>query len=122
MSDAAFALDALEPNRAGQLSAKQRTALEAAVRHNLDRVLGRALRRSYPLAKDLDADRVESIEGAVTKRIGSNWDYVLGSALANTQRGNEPMSYRISVASRQLGVQEFRSGRTYMTSHPTRGW
>ena len=121
MSGSAFAPDALDTNQAGQLSAEQRGRLEAAVRNNLGRILGRALRRSFPLARDLEVGRVESIEGAVSKKIGSNWDYIVGSMLANTQRGNEPTSYRLSVANRELGIQEFRSDQDVYEFAPEAG-
>lgn len=121
MSESVFAPDALDANLGRALSAEQRRELESAVRRNPGRILSRALRRSYPLANDLEAGCVESIEGAVTKRIGSNWDYILGSILANTQRGNEPTSYRISVANREHGVQEFRSDQDVYAFTPDAG-
>ena len=121
MSDSVFAPNALDANRTGQLGAEQRAELEAAVSRNLGRIMGVALRRSYPLAKDLPAGHVESIEGAVTKRIGSNWDYALASALANTLRGNEPTDYRISVANRERGAQEFRSDQDVYEFAPDAG-
>jgi len=121
VSDPGFLRDALAANRAGELSAQQRSELEAGVRANLG-VLVRVLRRSHPFAKDLAAGRVESIEGALTKSIGSNWDYALASVLTNTPRGNEPTSYRISVANRQLGVQQFRCAEDVYEFAPEAGF
>jgi hypothetical protein len=72
MSDSAFAANALDVNRPGQLSAEQRRELEAAVNRKMGRVMGLVLRRSDSLTKDLRAGEVQSIEGAVTNRVGSN--------------------------------------------------
>ena len=98
--------EALEANRAGRLSDPQRRELDAAARQHHAGVMGLALRRFLPLGKDVQAGRVESIEGAVTKRMGIDIDYVL----AGTE-GTAPTSYRISVASRELGNQEFRTSQ-----------
>jgi hypothetical protein len=108
--------EALEANRAGRLSDQQRRELDAAARQHHRGVLGLAFRRTLPLGKDVQAGRVESIEGAVTKRMGTDIDYIL----AGTE-STAPTSYRLWVASRDLGNQEFRTSQHVYESAPEAG-
>ncbi len=108
--------EALAANRAGRLSDQQRRELDAAARQHHGGVVGLAFRRFLPLGKDVQAGRVDAIEGAVTKRMGTDVNYIL----AGTE-GTAPTSYRIWVASRELGNQEFRASRELYESVPEAG-
>lgn len=110
--------DALEANRAGRLSDQQRRELDAAARQHHGGVVGLAFRRILPLGKDVQAGRVDSVEGAVTKRMGTDIDYILTGAAAQSPA---PTSYRLWVASRELGNQEFRTSQDVYDAVPEAG-
>lgn len=107
---------ALEDNRAGELSAAQRRDLRAAVQWNTEGVLGIALRLFHPLARDLKAGRVESVEGAVTKRIGVDLDPLVAGADSTGST-----AFQVWVASRTLGNQEFRTSQDVYEAVPESG-
>lgn len=115
-SEQSTAPDALEANRAGRLSEEQRKDLQTDVERSAGGMVGRMLRRTTRLAKDVRAGRVESIEGAITKSMGVDWDYIV----AGTQ-STAPTSYRISVANRQDGDQQFRCSQGVYDAVPDAG-
>ncbi|MGO9974867.1 MAG: hypothetical protein ACLP01_19105 [Solirubrobacteraceae bacterium] len=88
--------DALGANRSAALSERQLARLQNHVSRKDSGILGPALRRTDPLAKDVREGKVASIEGAITKRI-LQFD------------GSVPAAHRIWVANRQAGNQEFHS-------------
>lgn len=108
--------EALEANRAGRLSDQQRRELEAAARQHHRGVVGLAVRRFLPLGKDVQIGRVESVEGAVTKKRGTDIDYILTGA-----QSTAPTSYRIWVASHEAGSQEFRTSQDIYEAVPDAG-
>jgi hypothetical protein len=110
--------EALEANRAGRLSEQQRRELDAAARQHHGGVVGLAFRRVLPLGKDVQAGRVDAIEGAVTKRMGTDIAYNLTGAVPQSPA---PTSYRIWVANRELGNQEFRTSQDIYESAPEAG-
>jgi hypothetical protein len=112
MSGAVFSAEALDANRNGQLSAGQRRELQAGLgrKHSgLTGLVGRAL---DPLAKDLQAGCVESIEGAIRKRPPQSM-----------YGGTAPIAYRyrVLVANREVGSQEFRCSREIYEFAPDAG-
>jgi hypothetical protein len=67
MSGAVFSAEALDANRNGQLSGGQRREIQAGLDRKHSRLTGLVGRAFDPLAKDLQAGYVESIEGAIRK-------------------------------------------------------
>jgi hypothetical protein len=90
---------ALDANRRGQLSAEQLRDLRAQVSRRSKGLVGFALHSRDSLAKDVADGHVEAIEGAITKK-----------TYRDLLNDNVPPAYRICVANRQVGNQEFRSG------------
>lgn len=121
MTGLVFMPEALDANRGGRLGFDQRRALEAAVKRNAGGVLGGALRLVQPLAKDVRADRVESIVGAVIKETGTDLIYVLTSVFTGTRRVLTPTSYRIWLANHEFGNREFRSAQDIYEFAPMAG-
>lgn len=107
---------ALEDNRAGELSAAQRRELRAAVHWHTEGMLGIALRRLHPLARDLKAGYVASVEGAVRKRLGVDLH-----PLVVAPDSTAPTAFRIWVANRGLGNQEFQTSQDVYDVVPEAG-
>jgi len=108
---AVFLTDALEANRSGRLTDAQRYGLQEGLARKHSGLTGIVSRALDPLAKDVDAGEVSSIEGAITK-----------SSESKEFGGNEGgTKYRITVANRQDGPQEFRSGRELWEFVPATG-
>ena len=85
----------------GTVPGGQRDGLQEGLGRKHSGLTGIISRAVDPLAKDVDAGEVSSIEGAITK-----------SSESKEFGGNEGGTrYRITVANRQVGQQEFRSGR-----------
>jgi hypothetical protein len=112
MSGAVFSAEALDANRNGQLSAGQRRGLQAGLGRKHSGLAGLVGRAFDPLAKDLQAGRVESIEGAITKR-----------APQSEFGGTAPIAYRyrVQVANRQAGNREFRCSKEFYEFAPDAG-
>lgn len=112
MSGAVFSAEALDANRNGQLSAGQRRELQAGLGRKHSGLTGLVGRTFDPLAKDLQDGRVESIEGAITKRPPQS---LFG--------GTAPIAYRyrIQVANREVGNQEFHCSREMYEFAPDAG-
>lgn len=84
-------------------------------------ILGLALRRLSPLGRDVQAGRVCSIEGTITKEVGTGFLYAITNLLADAHRTREPTSYRIWIADRELGSREFRSAKNIFEFAPAAG-
>lgn len=112
MSGAVFSAEALDSNRNGQLSAGQRRELQAGLHRKHSGLTGLVGRAFDPLAKDLQAGRVESIEGAITKKPPQS---LFG--------GTAPVAYRyrVLIANREAGNQEFRCSREFYEFAPDAG-
>jgi len=109
--------ESLEANRAGRLSPRQRADLQNALRNRNSGLWGRIRSTWDPLTKDVSAGRVDVIEGAISKRSWSGEDLLFHNSGTVV-----PRSYRIAVANRQDGKQEFRAARDVFDSAPLAGW
>jgi len=113
MTDMVFLADALDANRGGRLSEGQRRQLQEGLDFKHKGLLGSVARGFDRLAKDLEAGRVENVEGAITKRLGP-------SALL---LGSTPWtSYEIRVANHQAGSQAFHTSRELHEHVPDAGF
>jgi hypothetical protein len=115
--------EALAANRAGRLSEQQLRRLEGEVsassRNLIGAVIGALTRMDKALAEDVRAGHVESIEGAITKKRGADWLYLLSSS---NQGMNPEPDYWISVANREVGNRQFRASRAMYDSAPAVGF
>jgi hypothetical protein len=107
MSDMVFLADALDANRSGRLSPEQVHGLETwlgAIHEGVSGLVGRQL---DPLAWDVKAGKVETIEGAMTRE-NNPW-----------KDGDEfnPV-YRVRIANRETGNREYRAGKEIWTFVP----
>jgi hypothetical protein len=106
--------ESLEANRLGRLSASQLEALEDRLANRRQSLLGRISQGWDPVAKDVEAGRVEAIEGAISKRIFQSSDMKLLVLGIVTKR-----SYRLYVENAQDGKQEFRTlGHLFEAADP----
>jgi len=110
MTDTTGLADALDANQQGRLSAQQLHVLESQARWRSRGLVGHALHSRDSFAKDVRAGQVDSIEGAITKKMLT--DFTIEYA---------PPSYRIWVANRQAGKQEFHSPADIYESAPDAG-
>lgn len=113
--------EAVGANRAGRLGVEQCRELKAAMKRNGGSIVGLAIRRVGPLARDVQAGRVHSIAGAITKEVGTDFICLLTNLRIAAQRTSDPTSYRIWVAERELGYQEFRSPKSMFEFAPMAG-
>jgi hypothetical protein len=114
--------EALAANQAGRLSDQQLRRLEAEVGASARNLIDIAIRAltgaDKALAEDVRAGRVESIEGAITKKQGADWTFLLGG---NEGMNPEPDCW-ISVANREVGSQQFRAPRAMYDAAPAAGF
>lgn len=113
MTGMAFSAGALDANRAGRLGPDQLHDLQASVRYRRRGLVGHFLHSGDAFAQDVASGQVASVEGAITKKI-------LQSSCGGD--GEAPPSYRIWVASRQAGNQQFKSGAEFYDSAPDGGF
>jgi hypothetical protein len=113
MTDLAGLVSSLDANRSGQLSEIQLSDLDALIKWRTKGLIGRALHSHDSLVKDVHDGQVESIDGAITKKTIRYTD--------NAEGGSAPPSYRIFVANRQVGNQEFRPPTDIFESAPDAG-
>jgi hypothetical protein len=113
MTDLAGLVSSLDANRSGQLSEIQLSDLDALIKRRTKGLIGRALHSHDSLAKDVHDGKVESIDGAITKKTIRYSD--------NSEGGSAPPSHRIFVANRQVGNQEFRPPIDIFDSAPDAG-
>ena len=121
LSDLVFLPDAVDANRAGWLGVQQCRELKGAMNRSAGRIVGVAIRRVSPLARDVRAGRVYSIEGTITKEVGTGFLSLLSNRLTGGQPTRGPASYRIWIADRKLGNQEFRSAKNMFEFAPVAG-
>ena len=113
MTGMAFSAGALDANRAGRFGPDQLRDLEASVRYRRRGLVGRLLHSGDAFAQDVASGQVASVEGAITKKIVQS---------SYGGEGEAPPSYRIWVASRQAGNQQFKSGAEFYDSAPDDGF
>lgn len=113
MSETVYSQDALEANRRGALSAGQLAQLQGQVAWKHRGLMGHIGRRIDPWANDVQAGRVEVIEGAATKRERRPTAYI------DTE--NNLLTYEICVASQQIGNQVFDSSQEIYEAAPGMG-
>jgi hypothetical protein len=100
--------ESLEANRAGRLSPGQLANMQAGLRYRNSGLWGRIRSRWDPYTKDVEAARVDVIEGVISKRQWQN-------------PGALPGSYRIYVENSEDGKQEFPSTRGMFEAAPPGG-
>jgi hypothetical protein len=113
MTDLAGLVSSLEANRSGQLSEVQLNDLHNLIGRRTKGLIGRALHSHDSLAKDVNDGQVESIEGAITKKTIRYTDDGDGASA--------PPSYRMWVANREVGNQEFHPPYDIYNSAPDAG-
>jgi hypothetical protein len=113
MTEPAYSVDALAANRAGQLSPDQTRHLRGAVQERSSGVFGYVVHRHDSFAKDVAAGKLDSIEGAITKKVRGG--------RANM---NEPPDalFELWVANRTDGNQHFKSFKQLYRSAPSAGF
>ena len=99
MTNLAFAPDALDANRAGQLSPKQAEVIRNSIDNKHYGITGFVAasveRAASPRGRDLAEGRVESVEGAFSKRWWQNYGRIAGA------------NYRFVIVTREAGRQEY---------------
>jgi hypothetical protein len=113
MTEVAFSVGALGANRPGQLSPGQLRDLHASVRYRSKGLVRHLLHSHDAFARDVANGRVESAEGAITKKIWQPGDL--------TGESDAPPSYEIWVASQLAGNQQFKSGQDFYDFAPSDG-
>jgi hypothetical protein len=100
--------ESLEANRAGRLSPSQLSTMQKGLKHRNRGLWGRIRSTWDPFTKDVEAGRVEMIEGVISKRHLQS-------------PGALPGRYRIYVENGQDGKQEFGSTRGLFEAAPAGG-
>jgi hypothetical protein len=89
MSDPVFSPEALDDNRRGALSPAQRDQFQVEMNHKHRGLMGRVGQRIDPWASDVEAGRVDMIEGAVSKRVKSAAGFAYEIHVATRQTGDD---------------------------------
>jgi hypothetical protein len=113
MRDSAYSNSSLDANRAGRLGPDQLHSLQASVRHRSRGLVKHLLHASDSFAQDVASGQVSAADGAVTKKL-IHWNNYGSSSAA-------PPSYRVYVASREAGNQEFKCDQQFYDHAPAAG-
>jgi hypothetical protein len=113
MTGSAYPNSSLDANRAGRLGPDQMRSLQASVRYRSQGLVRHLLHANDAFARDVASGQVSAADGAFTKKVTqSNTGGVDSSA---------PPSYRVFVASREAGNQEFKCDQQFYDRAPDSG-